>query len=78
MDQRDRLERQSWISKCVVAVDANQSFGRILLDGILSHAITSAVIHISYKELGLTSVPNKGDNGVHASASPFEGLAEKW
>jgi len=30
-----------------------------------------------YEELGLTSVPNKGDNGVHASASPFEGLAEK-
>mmetsp|Transcript_15661 Transcript_15661/g.30650 ORF Transcript_15661/g.30650 Transcript_15661/m.30650 type:complete len:344 (+) Transcript_15661:105-1136(+) len=30
-----------------------------------------------YKELGLTSIPNKGDNGVHASASPFEGLAEK-
>ena len=31
----------------------------------------------SYQELGLTSEPNKGDNGVHASASPFEGLAEK-
>jgi len=31
----------------------------------------------SYKELGLKSLPNKGDNGVHASASPFEGLAEK-
>lgn len=31
----------------------------------------------NYKELGLNSVPNKGDNGVHASASPFEGLAEK-
>jgi len=31
----------------------------------------------NYKELGLTSVPNKGDNGVHASASPLEGLAEK-
>jgi len=30
-----------------------------------------------YKELGLSSEPNKGDNGVHASASPFEGLAEK-
>jgi hypothetical protein len=30
-----------------------------------------------WKELGLTSEPNKGDNGVHASASPFEGLAEK-
>jgi hypothetical protein len=27
--------------------------------------------------LGLSSQPNKGDNGVHASASPFEGLAEK-
>jgi len=31
----------------------------------------------TYKELGLASIPNKGDNGVHASASPFEGLAEK-
>jgi hypothetical protein len=30
-----------------------------------------------YKDLGLTSEPNQGDNGVHASASPFEGLAEK-
>jgi hypothetical protein len=30
-----------------------------------------------YKALGLTSEPNKGDNGVHASASPFEGLAER-
>ena len=27
--------------------------------------------------MGLTSQPNQGDNGVHASASPFEGLAEK-
>ncbi len=25
----------------------------------------------------MESVPDKGDNGVHASASPFEGLAEK-
>uniref|UniRef100_A0A7S4SLT1 Nucleoside-diphosphate kinase n=1 Tax=Ditylum brightwellii TaxID=49249 RepID=A0A7S4SLT1_9STRA len=31
----------------------------------------------TYKELDLKSLPNKGDNGVHASASPFEGLAEK-
>eukprot|EP00930_Biecheleria_cincta_P068225 TRINITY_DN5545_c0_g1_i1.p1 TRINITY_DN5545_c0_g1~~TRINITY_DN5545_c0_g1_i1.p1 ORF type:complete len:323 (-),score=71.60 TRINITY_DN5545_c0_g1_i1:88-1056(-) len=30
-----------------------------------------------WKALGLTSEPNKGDNGVHASASPFEGLAER-
>lgn len=27
--------------------------------------------------MGIDSKPNKGDNGVHASASPFEGLAEK-
>lgn len=31
----------------------------------------------SYEVLGLSAMPNKGDNGVHASASPFEGLAEK-
>ena len=31
----------------------------------------------TYQRLGLTSIPNKSDNGVHASASPFEGLAEK-
>ena len=31
----------------------------------------------SYKALGLKSKPNTGDNGVHASASPFEGLAER-
>ena len=30
-----------------------------------------------YESLGIKECPNKGDNGVHASASPFEGLAEK-
>ena len=30
-----------------------------------------------YKELGLSNKPNNSDNGVHASASPFEALAEK-
>lgn len=30
-----------------------------------------------YKSLGLKTKPNTGDNGVHASASPFEGLAER-
>merc|ERR1712072_245334 len=30
-----------------------------------------------WKSLGLKSVPNTGDNGVHASASPFEALAER-
>ena len=30
-----------------------------------------------WKALGLKEVPNTGDNGVHASASPFEGLAER-
>jgi hypothetical protein len=33
--------------------------------------------YCSYKELGLKDKPDKGDNGVHASASPWEGLAEK-
>lgn len=30
-----------------------------------------------WQELGLAYEPNVGDNGVHASASPFEGLAER-
>merc|ERR1719440_1270141 len=30
-----------------------------------------------WQELGLKEVPNVGDNGMHASASPFEGLAER-
>lgn len=30
-----------------------------------------------WKELGLPQEPDTGDNGVHASASPFEGLAER-
>jgi len=30
-----------------------------------------------WKSLGLTSEPNTGDNGVHASASPFEALSER-
>jgi len=30
-----------------------------------------------WKELGLESEPNVGDNGVHASASPFEAFAER-
>ena len=30
-----------------------------------------------YKELGLETEPNQSDNGIHASASPLEGLAEK-
>lgn len=30
-----------------------------------------------WEALGLKAVPNTGDNGMHASASPFEGLAER-
>jgi len=30
-----------------------------------------------WEALGLNAPPDTGDNGVHASASPFEGLAEK-
>jgi hypothetical protein len=35
------------------------------------------IILDQYISLGLKDEPNKSDNGVHASASPFEGLAEK-
>merc|ERR1711997_1300570 len=35
------------------------------------------LIMSNWKELGLPSEPNVGDNGVHASASPFEGLCER-
>lgn len=31
----------------------------------------------NYKQLGLQTKPNTGDNGVHASASPFEAMAER-
>ncbi len=31
----------------------------------------------NWQALGLKASPNTGDNGVHASASPFEGLAER-
>merc|ERR1719277_1866625 len=30
-----------------------------------------------WQSLGLKSEPNTGDNGVHASASPFEAMAER-
>ena len=30
-----------------------------------------------WESLGLAAKPNVGDNGVHGSASPFEGLAER-
>ena len=34
-------------------------------------------LHASWESLGLAAAPNTTDNGVHASASPFEGLAER-
>ena len=34
-------------------------------------------IYDNYKSLGLAAKPDTGDNGVHASASPFEALAER-
>jgi len=34
-------------------------------------------IFTNWKSLGLKGEPNVGDNGVHASASPFEALAER-
>lgn len=34
-------------------------------------------IFLKWSSLGLAAEPDTGDNGVHASASPFEGLVEK-
>ena len=39
-------------------------------------SLRRSILH-EWTKLGLLSSPNKGENGVHASASPFEGLAEK-
>merc|ERR1719461_2246473 len=35
------------------------------------------IIYNKWESLGLPAQPDTGDNGVHASASPFEGLAER-
>jgi hypothetical protein len=35
------------------------------------------LLHARWEALGLAGAPNTGDNGVHASASPFEALAER-
>merc|ERR1719273_709330 len=35
------------------------------------------LVYKNWADLGLSSVPNVGDNAVHASASPFEALAER-
>ena len=35
------------------------------------------LIYAQWEALGLADVPNVGDNGVHASASPFEAMAER-
>ena len=40
---------------------------------LISAAITAARLNSS----SLKAAPNTGDNAVHASASPFEGLAER-
>lgn len=39
-------------------------------------AIRKAILD-DWEKLGLKSAPDNSDNGVHASASPFEGLAER-
>jgi len=35
------------------------------------------LVYSKWEELGLEAKPDTGDNAVHASASPFEGLAER-
>ncbi len=39
-------------------------------------SLRSTIFH-GYQELGLTEQPNTGNNAIHASASPLEGLAER-
>ena len=34
-------------------------------------------LHTDWEKLGMAAAPDTSDNGVHASASPFEGLAER-
>merc|ERR1740121_2121642 len=41
-------------------------------EGSIRHSI-----YVSWDSLGLAACPDTGDNGVHASASPFEALAER-
>ena len=36
-----------------------------------------ALVRADWRALGLAACPDVGDNGVHASASPFEALAER-
>ena len=45
--------------------------------GIMYFVLKMSCFLFRYKQFGLSSKPNKSDNGVHASASPFEGLIEK-
>ncbi|KAG7350900.1 nucleoside diphosphate kinase [Nitzschia inconspicua] len=63
----DSLSWEDFRSKVLGATDPSSapkgSIRRTILD--------------DYKALGLESKPNTGDNGVHASASPFEALAER-
>jgi len=44
----------------------------IVAEGSLRRSIFN-----DWKKLGLATEPNVGDNGVHASASPFEALCER-
>jgi len=63
----DSLSWEDFRGKVLGATDPSEapkgSIRRVILD--------------QYRKLGLASKPNTGDNGVHASASPFEALAER-
>mmetsp|Transcript_13484 Transcript_13484/g.34578 ORF Transcript_13484/g.34578 Transcript_13484/m.34578 type:complete len:323 (+) Transcript_13484:136-1104(+) len=63
----DRLSWENFRGKVLGATDPATAE-----EGSLRKAIFS-----NWKSLGLKSEPNVGDNGVHASASPFEALAER-
>jgi len=53
---------------------------KVLGDTTPSDAIKESIrgtLYADWEKVGLPSQLNTGDNGVHASASPFEGLAER-
>jgi len=63
----DRLSWEDFRNKILGATDPTTAE-----EGSLRRAILE-----NYRELGIESEPNVGDNGLHASASPLEGLAER-
>lgn len=63
----DKLSWADFRGKVLGPTDPNDAPKDSLRGEILSN----------WKDLGLPAEPNVGDNGMHASASPFEGMSER-